>query len=172
MKRASTHQGFTVIEIIIVIVVLAILATITAVSYNGTQQRAKITKAKADMQSLGESFENYITLEGQLPSSSNVPEYVALLKEAGLYEQTRDFDKSSFAICVSNDRKNYAIVAWHPIIEGYKKGDVIYTYTQSEQQEMKELENSSLSSSHKLRKACDMVLDGGFEYTAWTSDIK
>jgi len=38
-------QGFTIIELLIVIVVIAILATISIVSYNGVQQRAKTSSS-------------------------------------------------------------------------------------------------------------------------------
>jgi prepilin-type N-terminal cleavage/methylation domain-containing protein len=40
-KRGHSQLGFTIVELLIVIIVIAILATITIVSYNGIQQRAK-----------------------------------------------------------------------------------------------------------------------------------
>lgn len=42
MKKSI--RGFTIVELLIVIVIIAILATVTIVSYNGIQARAKNTK--------------------------------------------------------------------------------------------------------------------------------
>ena len=48
----SRRSGFTIVELLIVIVVIAILAAITVVSYNGIQQRAKVTRANTDLKVL------------------------------------------------------------------------------------------------------------------------
>ena len=41
LKKSTTTQGFTIVELLIVVVVIAILAAITIVSYNGIQNRAR-----------------------------------------------------------------------------------------------------------------------------------
>lgn len=41
MKEWENRRGFTIVELLIVVVVIAILASITIVSYNGIQNRAK-----------------------------------------------------------------------------------------------------------------------------------
>lgn len=45
-------SGFTIVELLIVVVVIAILAAITIISYNGIQQRAKVTAKKAELSQL------------------------------------------------------------------------------------------------------------------------
>lgn len=47
MKKSTS--GFTLVELLIVIVVIAILAAISAVAYNGIQNRAHDTAVKADL---------------------------------------------------------------------------------------------------------------------------
>ena len=48
-------NGFTIVELLIVIVVIAILAAITIVAYNGIQERARITKIKADLNQISKA---------------------------------------------------------------------------------------------------------------------
>ena len=46
---AQKQKGFTIVELLIVIVVIAILAAITVVAFNGIQDRARLSKMKADL---------------------------------------------------------------------------------------------------------------------------
>ncbi|VXB67549.1 prepilin-type N-terminal cleavage/methylation domain-containing protein [Frigoribacterium sp. 9N] len=46
---ATTTRGFTIVELLIVIVVVAILAAITAVAYNGIQNRARASAAQVSL---------------------------------------------------------------------------------------------------------------------------
>ena len=48
----SARQGFTIVELLIVIVVIAILAAIALVAYGTLQERAKVTEANTDMNTL------------------------------------------------------------------------------------------------------------------------
>jgi len=56
MKRGQNKQGFTIVELLIVIVVIGILAAITVVAYNGIQNKAKDSKAKADIAALAKAI--------------------------------------------------------------------------------------------------------------------
>ena len=46
------QRGFTIVELLIVIVVIAVLATISIVAYSGIQERARVTKAISELQTL------------------------------------------------------------------------------------------------------------------------
>jgi prepilin-type N-terminal cleavage/methylation domain-containing protein len=47
MKRRGREIGFTIVELLIVIVIIGILAAITIVTYNGIQERARLSSAMA-----------------------------------------------------------------------------------------------------------------------------
>ncbi|AHB41982.1 Type IV pilin PilA [Candidatus Saccharibacteria bacterium RAAC3_TM7_1] len=63
------NRGFTIVELLIVIVVIAILASITIVSYNGIQNRAKATSATSTAANVAKKAELANTLAGSYPSS-------------------------------------------------------------------------------------------------------
>lgn len=48
--------GFTIVELLIVIVIIAILASITIVAYNGIQQRARVSRANSELQTLAKAI--------------------------------------------------------------------------------------------------------------------
>lgn len=62
--RHTQQKGFTIVELLIVIVVIAILAAITAVAFNGVQQRARDTQRKSDLAQIAKSFRLYETDKG------------------------------------------------------------------------------------------------------------
>ncbi len=168
MKWASSNKGFTLVEIMIVITVIGILAAISIIYFTGAQDRARLTKAKADMEAIGEATENYITLNP--PGAIDNASFAAILKSANLYDQTRQPDKSSFAFCYNSSTRAYAIAAWNPIVAGYKNKDQLYVYTSSDQQKVYDLQNSSLSAKDKLKKLCDMI-NAGSTYQRWSNDV-
>ena len=66
MQRIS--RGFTIVELLIVIVVIAILASITIVSYNGIQGRAKNVQLLSAMDAYEKALRLYmIEHNGQVP---------------------------------------------------------------------------------------------------------
>lgn len=52
---AIYKKGFTIVELLIVIVVIGVLAAITIVAYNGLQERARVTKIKADLNQISKA---------------------------------------------------------------------------------------------------------------------
>jgi prepilin-type N-terminal cleavage/methylation domain-containing protein len=50
LKRKQT--GFTIVELLIVIVVIAILAAIVIIAYTGVQERSRVSRANADINTL------------------------------------------------------------------------------------------------------------------------
>jgi len=67
MNTPRQSSGFTLIELIIVIVVVAILATLTIVTYNGVQSRARDTKIRAAAEHVQDGLEIYIAQTGRRP---------------------------------------------------------------------------------------------------------
>lgn len=58
MRRYSAH-GFSLIEIMVVLVILAILATIVVPKFFGEVDKARVTKAKTDVQALSTALNLY-----------------------------------------------------------------------------------------------------------------
>lgn len=158
-------RGFTIVEMIIIIVVIGILATITMVAYNGIQQRSRVATSQAEMRLVAQTSELFRVKYNRSPISAT--DFSDILKEAKLYDSTRTPDKS-FAICA--DTFGYAFVAWNPVVEGYKNGELLYLYSSDGGQRIFELTNSSLSSNNQLDKICDQVYDTSV-FDAWSYNI-
>ena len=60
-------KGFTIVELLIVIVVIAILASISIVSYNGIQNRAKATAAASTAKNVATKAEMANTFKSAYP---------------------------------------------------------------------------------------------------------
>ena len=73
-------NGFTIVELLIVIVVIAILASITIVSYNGIQNRAKSLAALTLAQNVRKSVEINLIDKGTYPTISEMTDAAALGK--------------------------------------------------------------------------------------------
>jgi prepilin-type N-terminal cleavage/methylation domain-containing protein len=52
MLYQRKSHGFTIVELLIVIVVIGILAAITVVAYNGVQDRARVSRANSELNTL------------------------------------------------------------------------------------------------------------------------
>jgi len=63
------QRGFTLIEIMVVILILGLLATIVAQSLRGATDKAKRTKAAADISQLKTALDRYYIDNGSYPTS-------------------------------------------------------------------------------------------------------
>ena len=67
--RRRTQGGFTLIEIMVVILILGLLATIVVQSLRGATDKAKRTKAQADLHELQTALDRYYLDSGFYPTT-------------------------------------------------------------------------------------------------------
>src|SRR5215467_1052819 len=68
MSRRQQQAGFTLIEIMVVILILGLLATLVVQSLRGATDKAKRTKAMADIAELKTALDRYYIDNGSYPS--------------------------------------------------------------------------------------------------------
>ena len=66
-SRRYNQDGFTLIEIMVVILILGLLATIVVQSLRGAADKAKKTKAQADLAEIKTALDRYYLDNGYLP---------------------------------------------------------------------------------------------------------
>ena len=78
-------RGFTLIELLIVIAIILILIAIALPNFLEAQVRAKVTRAAADMRTIGIAMESYFTDFGLYPTDHEPDD---ILEFHGLYQLT------------------------------------------------------------------------------------
>ena len=68
-RRRRLEEGFTLIEIMVVILILGLLATIVVQSLKGATDKAKRTKAEADISEIKTALDRFYLDNGYYPTS-------------------------------------------------------------------------------------------------------
>src|SRR5215472_6129792 len=68
-SRRQQQAGFTLIEIMVVILILGLLATLVVQSLRGATDKAKRTKAMADLAELKTALDRYYIDNGSYPTT-------------------------------------------------------------------------------------------------------
>src|SRR5260370_3496523 len=68
-RRRRLEEGFTLIEIMVVILILGLLATIVVQSLKGATDKAKRTKAQADISEIKTALDRFYLDNGYYPTS-------------------------------------------------------------------------------------------------------
>jgi len=74
-------RGFSLIEVMVVVVIIALLAGVVGISVAGYTDRGRVTKAKADLATIGGAVKSYYGDHGRYPDPSQglsvlVPDYL------------------------------------------------------------------------------------------------
>jgi general secretion pathway protein G len=68
-RRLQSQDGFTLIEIMVVIMIIGLLALMVVPRLRGVADRAKRTKAQADIQELKQALDRYYLDNGSYPTT-------------------------------------------------------------------------------------------------------
>lgn len=114
-SKINTHEGFTIVELLIVVVVISILAAITVVSYVGFQERAKRSSIQADMK----NFSTKIEIARVESSDSLYPSIPTISTDIHATKSVYAANTNNWWYCVSPDRSQYAIGVRYSGASGY-----------------------------------------------------
>lgn len=100
------RSGFTLVELLIVIVIIAILASITAVAYNGIQNKANDSAVKSDLDKFSRSIELYAVTNGSYPLPANL---TALGSKPSKPSYKTTSGVNNLIYCVALDQSSYGL---------------------------------------------------------------
>ncbi len=102
--RLKQQEGFTLIEIMVVILILGLLATLVVQSLRGATDKAKRTKAMADIAELKTALDRYYIDNGSYPSSEQGLQ--ALVTPPSQGTQTANYEEGGYIRRIPNDPWN------------------------------------------------------------------
>ena len=131
-RRFRGQDGFTLIEIMVVILIIGLLALMVVPRLRGVADRAKRTKAQADIQELKQALDRYYLDNGSYPTSDqglqalvNPPTAgrVASNYEQGGYIEKLPNDPWGNQYFYQSDGSTYALKSFGP--DGVQSADDI-----------------------------------------------
>jgi general secretion pathway protein G len=131
-RRFRGQDGFTLIEIMVVILIIGLLALMVVPRLRGVADRAKRTKAQADIQELKQALDRYYLDNGSYPTSDqglqalvNPPTAgrVASNYEQGGYIEKLPSDPWGNQYFYQSDGSSYALKSFGP--DGVQSADDI-----------------------------------------------
>ena len=105
MAKTNHKTGFTIVELLIVIVVIAIIAAITVIAYNGIQNRAHASDAKAALNQAEKKLKLYEVTNGSYPLTGNLA--AADISNNGAGYQYTSTDGSGYCITATSGNVSY-----------------------------------------------------------------
>jgi general secretion pathway protein G len=99
--RADSEAGFTLVELMVVIVILGLLITIVALNVLPAQDKAMVSKARADIATLEQGVELYRLQTQTYPSSGDGLQ--ALVSPPPSLAQQSSFQKGGYIKKLPND---------------------------------------------------------------------
>lgn len=69
-KKRRRESGFTLVELMVVIVIIGLLATIVAINVLPSGDQARVTRARADIDTIGSALDLYRLQNGRFPSTT------------------------------------------------------------------------------------------------------
>lgn len=107
----ANRSGFTIVELLVVIVVVGVLATVSIITLDGIQERARITAATQRLNNVAKVVALHVVAQGSLPDEPiNSPGAAAwrnLLSEAGVLEGVL-LGEESYLVCYAINAANLA----------------------------------------------------------------
>mgnify|MGYP000983379818 CR=1 FL=1 len=83
MKKKSTKNGFSLIELLVVATIIIVLTTIGVISYRAASIKSRDSKRKADLETVRQALVLYRSDEGSYPTGYNFDGVVSYLNTEG-----------------------------------------------------------------------------------------
>ena len=130
-EKQNKAAGFTLIEILLVVVIIGMLATIAAINVPKYLGQGRVSKAKADVSSIGTAVQLYNMNEGKYPASLS-----ALQEGNDPYMQSLPKDPwgKDYQYALGSSRKGLRFEIFSFGDDGVQSGDDIGNWASEEKQ--------------------------------------
>lgn len=114
-KLLKDEKGFTLIELMVVVVIIGILAAIAVPAFSDASDKAKVSKAKADLRTIESALEIYYAEHGEYPDADSDNTLPDVLEDDG-YIKTIPEDPwgHTYVYKPADDNKSYELYSEGP----------------------------------------------------------